>query len=499
MPVIEITTLDSVEPTYRETTSGYVSTITDNEYVEGRLSVWKAGELLYESGEYEKNRNGVKIKIRGNSSAIFAENKPYKIKFEEEVDFIGIFLQNNEQRTNLNELYNKISANPANPTITEKFRFPDKEFVIIPALSTNLVGFYIARLLEMEWTPEFTFINLILNGKFRGFYMLAESVKRGTGRCNISKNGFIIEYDAYWWNEDVSFQTPIGSSYSLDDFSIGYTFKYPKKDNLTQQRVDEVSDYMNSLESFMSDPNEDISRYFDFESFSKWELIQDLVGNGDPFGSNIFLYRNDFDSGDPFSEKLKIGPIWDLDGSFRTSYNKWTLIHNQYYFGSYNDQRFLNDDKKFGEEYRRQFWKIYPYIAEVIPAIRKDYAYVQQNLIKVGFDFFKPMEKAEKWLERRVEWMRKSIWTSFPNNYEVSIFTSEGEKHAGQPFKIYVNGVDEYQLTLLQVEVIRMDGMMIKNIRLGKEDNYLSLPSGVFLLRLRHPWIKSKPCWVFVD
>ena len=72
----------------------------------------------------------------------------------------------------------------------------------------TLVGLKVNELIEMQWTPQYCFVNLMINGDYRGIYILTESVKRDIDcRLNVDKTGYIIEYDAYWWNEDVYFES----------------------------------------------------------------------------------------------------------------------------------------------------------------------------------------------------------------------------------------------------------------------------------------------------
>ena len=69
------------------------------------------------------------------------------------------------------------------------------------------LGFILSRTVGMEWVPEYTFVNLVMNGRYMGLYYLTDAVERGDKRVDIQKTGFLIENDAYWWKEDVYFKT----------------------------------------------------------------------------------------------------------------------------------------------------------------------------------------------------------------------------------------------------------------------------------------------------
>lgn len=63
--------------------------------------------------------------------------------------------------------------------------------------------------MSMQWTPAYEYVNVMINGKYQGLYMLLESVERDDDcRINVSKNGYIFEYDMYWWKEDYYVKIP---------------------------------------------------------------------------------------------------------------------------------------------------------------------------------------------------------------------------------------------------------------------------------------------------
>ena len=83
IPLLNIETVDGEMPTYTivNAPEGCIGTsITDNNYVPGRMVMTLKGETYYDSGDYEKNVSGMRIKIRGNSTGAFMNQHPYKIK-----------------------------------------------------------------------------------------------------------------------------------------------------------------------------------------------------------------------------------------------------------------------------------------------------------------------------------------------------------------------------------------------------------------------------------
>ncbi len=88
----------------------------------------------------------------------------------------------------------------------------------------------------------------------------------------------------------------------------------------------------------------------DIPSFAKWLLAQDILGNKDGGGTNIFMTKYDMES----DSKITMSTLWDFDSSFRTS-NEWAQIHNNHSF-FYYPSLFNSPDNAF-VLYYKQLWK----------------------------------------------------------------------------------------------------------------------------------------------
>lgn len=479
IPVIEINTIDGEEPTYRDTTDGTFTTITGNEYVKGEMKVSLQNELLYESGEYVKNKSGVKIRVRGNTSAIGYQQKPYKIKLEEASDLMGM--------------------------LTGEAYLPETEFLLLHARLTTVVGFKMSEIVGMEWTPKYTFVNVFLNGRYRGIYLLVESVKKSPERVNISDDGFIVEYDAYWWKEEHYVKSVISSVYGWD---LSYTFKYPNN-NLTDEREKEVGGYINDVERRLVDQDRPFSGYIDYESFAKWLLVQDFIGNFDSFGSNVFLYREHFDTQNPYAGKLKIGPLWDFDNAYKTSGN-WASIHNQFFYGARGSHYFLTYDLEFTDIYRELFWKYRLDMLNLVDGLREEYAEIEEdiNLSEYytaencgGFmtkNFTLECERAEDWIEEREEWMRKKLEKENLKRMKISLYVGN-KKTANEPFDVTIKRYDEHVWSSVRLDVVRMDGVLKESREVNSSQVTVSLPSGLYILVLYAGGQRTSVCKVIVE
>ena len=294
LPTVKINTLNGEEPSAEYTyppDGSYGRGITNATKVPASMQVIdSSGNLVYESGEYIKKTSGLTIKLRGNTSVELGGKSSYRLKLQKKADLLSSL--------------NSRSGNS----------FSDKEWILHKA-ATSLnayIGFTICDIAGVPWTPEYAFVNVVINNDYRGLYMLMEAIDRNESRVDVSEEGFIFERDAYWWNENVMFST---SAYDQK-----YTFKYPDDGDISEKQLSYIEGYMNTLESHFSDGSYD--DYIDVESFARWLLIHDFLGSQDVAGSNIFLSK--YDATD--KTKLSMLTNWDFDWIFMQE-GKWSLQH----------------------------------------------------------------------------------------------------------------------------------------------------------------------------
>jgi hypothetical protein len=186
------------------------------------------------------------------------------------------------------------------------------------------------ELLNFAWTPKARFIKLFLNGEYMGNYQLVEGIKQGDNRVDIPETGYIIERDGYYLNEPKYFETNSG---------LGYSFKNPDTDDLTNEQWNYIKDYMNEFEdalfsSSFGDPIDGYSKYIDTESFVGWFLFQNILANLD---TNPFFIKAD----STYDSKLSMGPVWDFEWSIGIGWydgerprpaNYWVQVYTGWYF-----------------------------------------------------------------------------------------------------------------------------------------------------------------------
>ncbi len=175
---------------------------------------------------------------------------------------------------------------------------------------------------NLEYVSSANFVELYVNGEYRGIYILAEHIRVANERVEIESEfgildtGYFIEYDAY------ADQSLYGVDYfTVEGYRYGFSIKSPDSDDyleegLTEyqfkQQVAYIEDYTTrTLQAALNAPN-DPTQYdiflenVDINSFIDMYILHELFKNTDTGFSSFFMYKKT-------GGKLYAGPPWDFD------------------------------------------------------------------------------------------------------------------------------------------------------------------------------------------
>lgn len=193
------------------------------------------------------------------------------------------------------------------------------------SLMRNVLTFDIGRKMG-RYTSRTRYVELFVNGDYRGVYVFMEKLKRDKNRINIAKldlddnagdsltGGYIIKVDKY---------TGTGGDDWLSDFSnIGggdlyIQYHYPEASIMSQTQKDFIESYVDSFEyalmsSYFSDPSIGYANYADVNSFIDFYIINELAKDIDAYRLSTYMYKDRRDNGG----KLTMGPYWDFNLAF---------------------------------------------------------------------------------------------------------------------------------------------------------------------------------------
>lgn len=247
--------------------------------------------IISENGTDLLATSGTEIRGRGNASWNF-EKKPYRLKFDKKQSPLGA------------------------PASAKKWTLisnhGDK------TLMRNILAFEVSRRVGQPYTPFCHPVDLIINGEYRGCYQLCDQVEADEDRVPC-EDGYLIEIDAYAWDEEVMFASASG---------IPVTIKHPDEDDISDQQKKFINDYFNKFESAalasnFTDQNNGYRKYLDLDSFLRNFIIGEFCANTDAFWS-VYMYKDAADG------KLHTGPTWDNDLSFDNDYRTHPIVTYDY-------------------------------------------------------------------------------------------------------------------------------------------------------------------------
>ena len=156
----------------------------------------------------------------------------------------------------------------------------------------NETAFKAARMAGLSNTPESRYVNLYINGKYYGLYLLSQRIN-GSEMMKLSQNEYLLEMDHRYSDERYYFM--------CDD--MGVVVHYPYE--VTEEELERLTDrYYEAKNSIIE--NGDYERYIDVESFVKMYVLQDFFVQTDiDFSSFFFTFEKD--------GKFHAGPVWDFD------------------------------------------------------------------------------------------------------------------------------------------------------------------------------------------
>ena len=385
LPVLTVNTINSEEPTcdYVFAPQGaFGISTTNNTKVPGRCVLTLREDTLFDSGEYVKDQSGMTLKIRGNTSAYYSSKKPFKLKLEKKNDLLA----------------------------RGDSCYYDKNWVLLTEGDNlqTMFGNKVNELVGMPWTPAMKYVNLIINGDYRGIYLLIEQVKRNADcRLNVDKHsGFIIERDAYWWNEDPYFKT--------DLLGIEYTFKYPDDNDVTTDQISYIKRWTENFENVLQQ-NGAYEQYIDLNSWASWLIAHEILGTYDSGGSNIFIVKNDSTE----NSLLQMSTLWDF-GSIMKQPTQWPRIRTDNFF--YFKKLLASKNKSFIEAYARRWQELQTFVfdsldiffdrfeqSEEAIAIKKSRPYEYARWDYYDDSLEKNIEDIRQWISDRQQWLQDNI------------------------------------------------------------------------------------------
>lgn len=381
-----------------------LSDVDRENYVDSVITLTNTDE------EYELDSIKSYFKGRGNGS--WEElKKGYKIKFDKKLSLFG---------SEKNKHWVLIACANFNDT----------------TMSRNYLAYNMAREVfgNIEYTTPAYWIDVYVNGGYRGVYLLCEHVRVDNGRVDIESEygvedtGYLIEYDSYATGEN-------GVDYfRVDGLKYGFTVHSPdpgeyetEEGGITKeqfkQQIAYIKDYVTGVyQAALSGDYATFSALADTGSFIDMYILHELFKNVDTGWSSFYLYKKP-------GGKLYAGPAWDFDGTTNfTEVNRGDRSPQGIYVAGsvrenskYNSEIYyeLYKTDGFRADVNRRWKELSPSLSAFIEERLNDEVY-ETNKAAIGKNFvlwkLKSQEAAEEdwvedvkilkqWLLDRIDWL----------------------------------------------------------------------------------------------
>lgn len=308
----------------------------------------------------------VSFKVRGNTTALYwIDKKSFTFKFAKKKDVLGMGKGKKWA----------IVANSFDPTLLR-----------------NYLAFETANELEIPYTSNHKFVELWLDGSFRGNYVLFEPVQQGSDRVDIdieSNDGmkdFLVEYET-----ETAMVNPNDTYFKAANVRFIATDPDEPSEAQISYMQDVLSDIITTLQS---GSEEQIREKIDTSSFAKYYLLNEYFKTFDFSVTSVFFYYKD--------GKFYAGPPWDYDLSMGNTNGELAgrcreANSSQGVYADKNLFVYLADKSWFKEIVKNEYEEHYDFFAHihtdggVLDTLRSTYtATIDRNYGEAGW-------RASKW------------------------------------------------------------------------------------------------------
>ena len=322
-------------------------------------------EMTIFVNEVESQKANIGIEFRGSTSFRLSNKKSYGIEIWDEagndIDASFFGFPEEEDWVLVGHVVN-----------------PERGVIFDRTLMYHHFGYELFRKMG-QYSSRSKYVELEINGEYLGIYMFMEKLKRDKHRIDIKKleptdtdaesitGGYILKIDKtaggnsnlnfpleYFennWDDDarytpnISFRSQYDINRNFLDFSpyrqpyhslqyleTYFLYEYPKAQNITDAQKEYIQTYVHDFETALL--NDDFSSttrtytdYIDLSSFVDFFIINEICRNVDGYRLSTYMYKER-------GEKLKMGPIWDLnigyDSGDRVPFDDWVINYNNF-------------------------------------------------------------------------------------------------------------------------------------------------------------------------
>lgn len=405
LPVVRITT-DDPDPVFEE----------DKRYLDGTF--------VSESGAVAEGRTeaGMRIRARGNSTLTrVPDKKSYQVDFDEKVSVLGM------------------------PKASKWILLAN---YLDPTQIRNWTAMRIAAASGLAWTPQSRWVELYLNGDYRGVYEVSEKIDVGRDKVDIDEltsritggtditGGYLLQIEMARQPDKDTWTTPRG---------VHVAVQRPKRKDSNEQQFAYIRDQVDAFEAALfsenfTDPVTGYRAHLDTDSFIDLWITQETTANTDAYFDSLYFYKK---RDDP---KLYFGPAWDFDTSLGTRFLLFADLETPWYSAigprevkpgerAYDERPWvyrLFQDPWFRDRVAQRWRAVLPEIEKIpgqLDEVESELAGARANDLLRWKDTedsvlsthrYGDVDDADRpgfvadWLRKRIEWITENVDTAIP-------------------------------------------------------------------------------------
>ena len=190
-----------------------------------------------------------------------------------------------------------------------------------PYLDKTLIRNYVCYNIAgeiMNYAPNVRFCELILNGEYRGLYLMVETITAGKegSRLNITVDKKDKTFSGYILRLDRGSDSELKNLHPFSSYTLRtlqeFNIVYPGTSNLNEETAESIrqdfSKFEKALYSYDYDGPEGYKKYIDPLSFADYFIINEFTCNYDAGWLSTYVYKE-------AGEKLKMC-VWDFNSAW---------------------------------------------------------------------------------------------------------------------------------------------------------------------------------------
>lgn len=190
-------------------------------------------------------------------------------------------------------------------------------FAYDETMMRDYIAYHLSRQMG-QYASRAVYCEVVVNGDYKGLYLLSEKIKIDGNRVNITKmtssdqaipaltGGYIVKADKTTGGDPIAWTMPSNHHHH----PVNFILESPKPEDITLPQ----SDYIKSVFKQMADQThanvtEGYPALIDVPTFVDFMLLGELASNVDVYQFSTFFHKDR-------NGKLRAGPVWDYNFSF---------------------------------------------------------------------------------------------------------------------------------------------------------------------------------------